>query len=102
MDKNVPYSQPGANNECKKKLKVNAFQVHKKWHQEIKGNILSTPAAIRLILNNIISTVFETVQLEMSQLVQELIKKLLMVFHMYRRRSKQTFYGYSPEQVSGG
>ena len=40
--------------------------------------------------------------LEISQLVEKLIRKLLMVFYMYRRRWKRKSQGFCPEQVSGG
>ena len=39
----------------------------KKWHQEIKSCILSMVRALKLILNNVMSTFLETVQLEISQ-----------------------------------
>ena len=45
---------------------------------------------LRLVLSNIMSTFLETVQVEISQLVEKLIRKLLTVFYMYRRRWKQT------------
>ena len=40
--------------------------------------------------------------LEISQLVEKLIRKLLMVFYINRRRWKQKSQGFCPEQVSGG
>ena len=69
-----------------KKLNVFTSQVHKEMTSGIKGSILSMLGALKLILNNIISTFLETVQLEISQLVEKLIRKLLMVFYIYRRR----------------
>ena len=56
----------------------------KKWHQEIKGCIFSMLTTLRLVLSNKMSTFLETVQVEISQLVEKLIRKLLTVFYMYR------------------
>ena len=60
---------------------------------------MSILRAVKLILSNIISTFLETVQLEISQLVEELIRKLLMVFYMYRRLWKQTLLGFCPGKI---
>ena len=43
---------------------------------------------LKLVLNNIMSTFLETVQVEISQLVDTLIRKLLMVFYMHIKRCK--------------
>ena len=57
--------------------------------------------AIKLILNNIMSTFLETVQLEISQLVEILIRKLLMVFYTCRRRWKQTVQDFLQGRLAG-
>ena len=58
--------------------------------------------AIKLILNDIMSTFLETVQLEISQLVEILIRKLLTVLYRYGRRWKQTVQGFFQGRLAGG
>ena len=69
----------------RKKLKVFTSQVHKEMTPVNKSCILSMFGALKLSLSNITSTFLEMVQLEISQLVEKLIGKLLMVFCMRKK-----------------
>ena len=62
---------------CGRNLICLPFKFIKKLHQEIKAWILSMLTALKLILSNIMSTFLETVQLEISQLVEEVIKEAI-------------------------
>ena len=66
----------------RKKLKVFTLQFHKEMTPGRKGYILTMFGALKLNLNNTTSAFLKTVQLEISQLVEKLIGKLLMVVCM--------------------
>ena len=67
-----------------KKLNVFTSQVHKEMAPGNKRWRFEHARSLKANLN-IMSTFLETVQLEISQLVEKLIMKLFMVFCMYRR-----------------
>ena len=66
----------------RKKSNVFTLQVHTEITPGNKVCILSMLEALKLILSITMSTSFELVQLENPQLVEKLIRKLLMVFYM--------------------
>ena len=85
MDKKTSHIHNKMRTMLRKNQRYLPCKFIKKWHQEIKGCILSMFGALKLSLSNITSAFLETVQLEILQLVEKSIRELLMVFCMQKK-----------------
>ena len=84
MDKNVPYSQQGVK-ILRKKLNAFTSQVHKEMTPGIKRLHFEHDRSLKANLKQYNVNIFGDGLAKNYKLVEELTRKLLVVFYMYRK-----------------